>query len=142
MADLLSIGKKKKRAGHALSEEVQANAEQLVFTNLARQKVIAMFNDASLNEIGTETDVFFRIAIRAGGCSGLEYDFSFTRTPVSGDTIYFEGKQPHIAVDPKSLSLLKGSILDVVTGQASERLVVINPKAKTACSCGASFSLN
>ena len=52
---------------------------------------------------------FFRIAIKGGGCSGFQYDFSFDDKQDEDDL-----KHENILIDKKSAELLKGSEIDYV----------------------------
>ena len=44
-------------------------------------------------------------------------------------------------VDPKSLRLLDGTVLDYDTSLLSKGFMVNNPHAKSTCGCGTSFSV-
>ena len=46
---------------------------------------------------------FFRIAIKGGGCSGFQYDFSYDKSPKEDDL-----RQDNILIDKTSADLLKG----------------------------------
>ena len=45
-------------------------------------KAIKEINNLLLNK---DKGSFFRIAIKGGGCSGFQYDFSFDKTPQDDD---------------------------------------------------------
>ena len=44
-------------------------------------------------------------------------------------------------VDPKSLRLLEGTVLDYDTSLLSKGFIFNNPNAKSTCGCGVSFSV-
>ena len=78
---------------------------------------------------------FFRIAVKGGGCSGFKYDFSFDSKLEETDL-----KRENIVVDKSSLELLKGSQVDFSEELIGESFKISNPKTKSSCGCGISFS--
>ena len=78
---------------------------------------------------------FFRIAVKGGGCSGFKYDFSFDNKMEKNDL-----KHENIVVDKSSLELLKGSKVDFAEELIGDSFKISNPKTKTSCGCGISFS--
>ena len=81
------------------------------------------------------TGTFFRIAVKGGGCSGFKYDFSFDNKVEKTDL-----KHENIVVDKSSLELLKGSQVDFAEELIGESFKISNPKTKSSCGCGVSFS--
>ena len=79
---------------------------------------------------------FFRIAIKGGGCSGFQYDFSFDNKQEDDDL-----RHENIIIDKKSADLLKGSEVDYVEELIGENFKINNPQSKSSCGCGVSFSL-
>ena len=79
---------------------------------------------------------FFRIAIKGGGCSGFQYDFSFDEKQQSNDI-----KHDNILIDKTSADLLKGSEIDYVEELIGNSFKINNPQSKSSCGCGVSFSL-
>ena len=79
---------------------------------------------------------FFRIAIKGGGCSGFQYDFSFD-TKAEQDDLVFN----NVLIDKKSAELLNGSEIDYVSELIGESFKITNPQSKSSCGCGGSFSL-
>jgi iron-sulfur cluster assembly accessory protein len=78
---------------------------------------------------------FFRIAVKGGGCSGFKYDFSFDNKIDKNDL-----KHENIVVDKSSLDLLKGSKVDFSEELIGTSFKISNPKTKSSCGCGVSFS--
>ena len=78
---------------------------------------------------------FFRIAVKGGGCSGFKYDFSFDDSLDKNDL-----KHENIVVDKSSLDLLKGSQVDFSEELIGNSFKISNPKTKSSCGCGISFS--
>ena len=79
---------------------------------------------------------FFRIAIKGGGCSGFQYDFSFDKNENDDDL-----KHENIIIDKNSADLLKGSEVDYVEELIGNSFKISNPQSKSSCGCGVSFSL-
>ena len=79
---------------------------------------------------------FFRIAVKGGGCSGFKYDFSFVSKIESDDFT-----EKNIVIDKSSLKMLKGSQVDFTQELIGESFKISNPKTKSSCGCGVSFSL-
>jgi len=79
---------------------------------------------------------FFRIAIKGGGCSGFQYDFSFDKTPNEDDL-----RHENILIDRTSADLLKGSEVDFVKELIGDSFKINNPQSKSSCGGGVSFSL-
>tara|TARA_B100000029_G_scaffold19992_2_gene20289 strand:+ start:2448 stop:2765 length:318 start_codon:yes stop_codon:yes gene_type:complete len=78
---------------------------------------------------------FFRIAVKGGGCSGFKYDFSFDNKLEKDDLKY-----KNIVVDKSSLEMLKGSQVDFTNELIGSSFKISNPKTKSSCGCGISFS--
>jgi iron-sulfur cluster assembly accessory protein len=78
---------------------------------------------------------FFRIAVKGGGCSGFKYDFIFD-DKIDEDDL----KHQNIVVDKSSLNMLKGSSVDFSDELIVNSFKISNPKTKSSCGCGVSFS--
>ena len=78
---------------------------------------------------------FFRIAVKGGGCSGFKYDFSFDKK-IDGNDL----TQNNIVIDKSSLDMLKGSEIDFSEELIGNSFKISNPKTKSSCGCGISFS--
>jgi iron-sulfur cluster assembly accessory protein len=82
-----------------------------------------------------------RLRIKAGGCSGFEYVFGWEAAPSPGDSVFEGPDGARVLVDPKSLRLLEGTVLDYDTSLLSKGFIVQNPQATSTCGCGTSFSV-
>ena len=78
---------------------------------------------------------FFRIAVKGGGCSGFKYDFTFDNKIEDNDL-----KHENIVIDKSSLGMLKGSQVDFSQELIGDSFKISNPKTKSSCGCGISFS--
>jgi iron-sulfur cluster assembly protein len=81
-----------------------------------------------------------RLGIKAGGCSGFEYVFGWEQSPRPDDIVFTAPDGAQVYVDPKSLRLLDGTVLDYDTSLLSKGFLLNNPNAKSTCGCGTSFS--
>lgn len=82
-----------------------------------------------------------RIAIKAGGCSGLSYTFAWEPTARDGDHVFDGPEGAKVFVDPKSHRFLDGTTLDYDTSLVSKGFIFNNPNAKASCGCGTSLSV-
>lgn len=80
-----------------------------------------------------------RVAVTAGGCSGHSYGLYFEEAPAAGDKI-FEADGFQVFVDPQSLALLSGAVVDFVDTIQGAGFKIENPNAAAACGCGKSFT--
>ena len=78
---------------------------------------------------------FFRIAVKGGGCSGFKYDFSFDDKTDENDL-----KHENVVIDKSSLKMLTGSKVDFAEELIGASFKISNPKTKSSCGCGISFS--
>ena len=99
------------------------------------------FTDNAIKQINNllsqkDKGSFFRIAIKGGGCSGFQYDFSFDKSKNDDDLCH-----ENILIDKTSADLLKGSEVDFVKELIGNSFKINNPQSKSSCGCGVSFSL-
>jgi iron-sulfur cluster assembly accessory protein len=83
-------------------------------------------------------DKLLRVAVLGGGCSGFQYEFALEDAAAPEDNLFGEGK---VLIDPESLPLLEGSVIDFKDELIGARFAVDNPNATSSCGCGTSFSL-
>ena len=79
-----------------------------------------------------------RLAVMAGGCSGLSYSLDFESEPELDDNVF--GGDPQVYIDSASLAYLDGMTLRFDGGLNGKGLIFDNPKATQSCGCGSSFS--
>jgi iron-sulfur cluster assembly protein len=83
-----------------------------------------------------------RVAVRAGGCSGFSYVFNWDAAPRETDQIFEGPGRVKVFVDPRSLKLLDGTVLDFDEGNLlATSFTLRNPHASSTCGCGESFSV-
>jgi iron-sulfur cluster assembly protein len=82
-----------------------------------------------------------RIAVKAGGCSGFSYTFAWDTAARATDAVFEGADGAKVFVDPKSLKLLDGTVLDFdEQNLLATNFTLKNPHAKSTCGCGESFS--
>ena len=103
--------------------------KEISFTQEAIEKINQLLSEKS-------SGTFFRIAVKGGGCSGFKYDFSFDNKIQENDE-----KNENVVIDKASLEMLKGSKVDFSKELIGNSFKISNPKTKSSCGCGVSFSL-
>ena len=103
-------------------------------TQNAATQIRTMLTRRRLPEAG------LRIGVKAGGCSGFEYTFGWEHAPKETDVVFEGPEGAKVFVDPRSLRLLDGTVLDYDTSLLSKGFVFNNPHATSTCGCGSSFS--
>jgi iron-sulfur cluster assembly protein len=82
-----------------------------------------------------------RIAVKAGGCSGFSYTFGWDAAARETDQVFTGADGARVFVDPRSLKLLDGTVLDFDENNLmATSFTLKNPHAKSTCGCGESFS--
>ena len=103
------------------------------FTDNAVKKV----KDLILEE-GTP-ELKLRVYVSGGGCSGMQYGFTFEES-VNEDDTKVEKDNVTLLIDPMSLQYLTGAEIDYQDNVQGSQFVIKNPSAKSTCGCGSSFS--
>lgn len=81
----------------------------------------------------------FRLAVKAGGCSGLTYDFSIEPQPLEGDAV-IEGNGIKVFIPEEYQSFLDGVVVGCEDSLMHTSLTFSNPNAAASCGCGTSFA--
>lgn len=84
-------------------------------------------------------NVFLRVGVKGGGCSGFSYILDLTEQAAEQDE-QFEKNGVKIICDPKSYLYLNGTEIDFKDEVMGRGFVFKNPNASTTCGCGSSFS--
>ena len=126
------------------NEVVQSEAQEGNSTSVSSDipvkltaKAIEMVKTA-LQEEGLENHGL-RVAVRGGGCSGLEYALDFADEARMGDSV-FEVEGLTVYIDMASAQYLQGTEIDYVSGLQGQGFKFNNPNATRTCGCGHSFS--
>lgn len=108
-------------------------AETLTLTSAAAKRV------AWIAEKQTKPAIL-RLSVEGGGCSGFQYKFDLADDAESDDSVS-ETDGVKLVVDPVSLDLVGGSIVDFVESLGGAAFRVENPNAAAGCGCGSSFGI-
>lgn len=111
--------------------------DALTLTDNAASKVLELIqeeNNLNLN---------LRAYVTGGGCSGMQYGFTFDEVIAPDDTVITKPVAATVVkllVDPMSLQYLMGAQIDYKEDIEGEQFIIRNPNAKTTCGCGSSFT--
>ena len=108
-------------------------AETLTLTPAAAKRVAWIAEKQSKPAI-------LRLSVEGGGCSGFQYKFDLADSPDSEDAIS-ETEGVQLVVDPISLDLVSGSVVDFVESLGGAAFRVETPQAAAGCGCGSSFGI-
>ncbi|MEE8577515.1 MAG: iron-sulfur cluster assembly accessory protein [candidate division Zixibacteria bacterium] len=92
-----------------------------------------------LIEAEDSSNLFLRLGISSGGCSGMSYKMEFDDRAGEFDRKFvFDGLK--VLVDLKALVHLKGCTIDFESSLMGGGFSFSNPNATRSCGCGSSFS--
>ena len=112
-----------------------AFADALVaLTPMAAEKVIEIKQAEEL-----EDDMYLRLRVVGGGCSGFSYDLYFDERTDLDRQMKIHGVD--VIVDEMSLMYLVGTEVDYVEGLMGAGFKFQNPNVKSTCGCGSSFTV-
>jgi len=107
----------------------------ITLTDVAAAKVAAL-----LAQEGRD-DLYLRVAVQPGGCSGLRYQLYFDDRSLDGDTISeFGAEKVKVVTDKMSTPYLMGATVDFVDTIEKQGFTIDNPNAGGSCACGDSFN--
>ena len=113
--------------------QIETN-EQIIKVSPAAVKEIKRLMD-----LEDRANLFLRLDVASGGCSGMSYNMSLDDQPAELDREFdFDGLK--VRVDLKALMYLKGTELDFGGGLMGGGFKFSNPNAKRSCGCGSSFT--
>jgi iron-sulfur cluster insertion protein len=81
----------------------------------------------------------FRVFVQGGGCSGMQYGFTFDEAQ-NEDDFDFQFEDLTVLVDAMSMSYLADADIRWQESDMGASFVIDNPNAQTSCGCGSSFS--
>lgn len=85
-------------------------------------------------------DVFLRVRVKRGGCSGFSYKMDFDREMKDSDKSFVD-RGVQLVVDSQSLLYILGMTLDYEGGLNGQGFLFSNPNATKTCGCGSSFAI-
>ncbi len=91
------------------------------------------------SEEGMSDDIYLRVAVDGGGCSGLSYKLGLDHR--TDEDKVFESFGVEIIVAEKHLMYLEGMQIDYPDGLDARGFTFDNPNATENCGCGTSFAI-
>jgi iron-sulfur cluster insertion protein len=83
--------------------------------------------------------VKLRVFVQGGGCSGMQYGFTFDEDQTEDDFVISESGI-NLLVDSMSSQYLQGANIDYKEDLMGSNFAINNPNAQTSCGCGSSFT--
>jgi len=118
-----------------MTQATQPQQKGILLTETALKHVLALREKQG-------KDLFLRVGVRQGGCSGMSYmmDFEDPSKVRENDQVFdYEGFK--IVCDPKSMLYLYGLVLDYSDAMIGGGFQFTNPNANQSCGCGKSFGV-
>ena len=111
----------------------------------APQKAIALTKEAAeqikyLLTRACDDKQVLRLGVENAGCVGMRYRLDYITEPDAIDEV-IEDKGVKIAISPKALMFLFGTVMDYRMDDLSENFVFDNPNQIDQCGCGESVQL-
>ncbi|TVQ67241.1 MAG: iron-sulfur cluster assembly accessory protein [Balneolaceae bacterium] len=85
------------------------------------------------------SELFLRVAVEGGGCSGLSYKLGFDIQ--TDEDVHYMSQDIQIVINPKHLLYLNGILIDYPDGLDARGFTFNNPNASESCGCGSSFAI-
>lgn len=93
-----------------------------------------------IEEQGAGEEMFLRVGVQGGGCSGFSYSLNFDTQSSERDRVadFFGVK---LVIDKKFDPYLDGTVIDFYDGLEKRGFVFNNPNVVKSCGCGSSFQV-
>lgn len=106
----------------------------ITVTDDAKQRIVDLLIDEN------NPNTFLRTFVQGGGCSGMQYGFTFDQTLADDDHV-IDLNSFKLAIDSISMQYLEGATIDYKQDLLESRFVIQNPNSTGSCGCGSSFSI-
>lgn len=105
----------------------------ITLTDTATEKIKEIFAEEA------NPALKLRVFVQGGGCSGMQYGFTFDEFANEDDfNLEFGGVE--LLIDAMSSQYLQGATIDFKDDIMGANFSIKNPNAQTTCGCGSSFS--
>ena len=104
------------------------------------KNIIAQQNEAAVKNGEEPKQLYLRVGVKGGGCSGFSYSLDLTETKTDDDEVSVQ-HGIEVICDPKSNLYLDGTKVDFKDEVMGRGFVFENPNATSSCGCGSSFSV-
>lgn len=84
-------------------------------------------------------DLYLRVFVQGGGCSGMQYGFTFDEI-ANDDDFHINAGSIRVLIDSISSQYLTEATIDYSEDIYGASFTIKNPNAETTCGCGSSFS--
>lgn len=111
-----------------------SNSKKVQLTERAAKQVRKIIEEEDLDE-----DLYLRVAVEGGGCSGLSYKLGLDHRTEEDKIIESQGIE--ILIDPRHMMYLEGITIDYPDGLDARGFTFDNPNASESCGCGSSFAI-
>lgn len=111
-----------------------AEAVPVIFTENAANKVAELIKEEN------NARLKLRVYIEGGGCSGLQYGFTFDENTREDDKTTVTNHVT-LLIDAQSFQYLSGATIDYIEDLEGERFTIDNPNVNKTCGCGSSFDV-
>lgn len=95
----------------------------------------------ALVDLGVADDLYFRIKVVSGGCSGKTYSAGIENEMTDEDILIYDEQQLKVIADFNSALHFYGLKIDYSEDLIKSGFSFSNPMANKTCGCGASFSV-
>jgi len=114
--------------------EELSNGDGVKLTERAAKQVRKIKQDENLDD-----ELYLRVAVEGGGCSGLSYKLGFDIRTDEDEVVNTQGLE--VIVKPDHMMYLDGVVIDYPDGLDARGFTFDNPNASEACGCGSSFAV-
>ncbi|MCC5905174.1 MAG: iron-sulfur cluster assembly accessory protein [Balneolaceae bacterium] len=118
----------------APTPEMKSDADPVSLTTRAARQIKKIRDNEDL-----DADLYLRVAVEGGGCSGLSYKLGFDIRTDEDRLVHSQGLD--IIINPKHLMYLGGIVIDYPDGLDARGFTFDNPNASESCGCGSSFAV-
>ena len=105
----------------------------ITITETAQNKIRTLFEEEG------NPNLKLRTFVQGGGCSGMQYGFTFDEEQ-NDDDFEVNAGSVSVLVDSMSMQYLNEAVIDYVEDAMGSSFTIRNPNAQTTCGCGSSFS--
>ena len=106
----------------------------ITLTEAASKEVVRVKDEEQFDD-----NMFLRIGVAGGGCSGFSYSLGFDDKFDDTKDSKFNYHGVDVVVDKKSALFLDGTTVDWYSGLDKRGFIFDNPNAVKTCGCGSSF---
>jgi iron-sulfur cluster insertion protein len=105
----------------------------ITVTESAQTKIKSLFDEEG------NPDLKLRTFVQGGGCSGMQYGFTFDEE-TNEDDFEIAAGEIKLLIDSMSMQYLNDAVIDYVEDVMGSSFTIKNPNAQTTCGCGSSFN--